>query len=124
MCRVLFIEDDAETRILVRKGLGALGIEVDAVWGGEKGIEAAATGRFDCVLLDIMMPDMDGFEVCARLKAGEATAHLPVIILTARVDRDTRIRIAELGADAFVPKPFQLDNLAEIIRDHVHGLRE
>jgi len=117
MCRVLCIEDDAETRILLKKSLEATGMTVDAVWGGERGLEAALTGRFDCVLLDIMMPGMDGFQVLHSLRGQGLTRDLPVIMVTARDDEESRRRAKDAGVDGFVGKPFDVKQLAELIRD-------
>lgn len=114
--RILIIEDDAETRILLRKGLEAAGLEVDAVWGGEKGLEAARSGLFGAVILDVMMPGMDGFEVLAALRADESTRKLPVIVLTARAEESVRKQALEAGASAFRTKPFQIAELVDSIR--------
>ncbi len=116
MCRVLCIEDDAETRILLKKSLEATGMTVDCVWGGERGLEAAMTGRFDCVLLDIMMPGMDGFQVLHALKGQGLTRRLPVIMVTARDDPESRARAEAAGVDGFVGKPFDVRKLADLIR--------
>jgi len=123
MCRVLCIEDDAETRILLRKGLEAAGMTVDAVWGGEKGLQAAMSGRFDCVLLDIMMPGMDGHQVLQSLRAQGLTRRLPVVMVTARDDPETRARAEAAGVDGFVTKPFEIAKLVETVRSLVERRR-
>ncbi len=116
MCRVLCIEDDAETRVLIKKSLENSGMVVDTVWGGEKGLQAAMTGRFDCVLLDIMMPGMDGFQVLHSLKTQGLTKNIPVIMVTAKDDDDTRRRAQAAGVAGFVPKPFEIETLVSTIR--------
>ncbi len=116
MCQVLCIEDDAETRVLIKKSLENKGMHVDTVWGGEKGIEAAMSGRFDCVLLDIMMPGMDGFQVLNFLKSQDETRDLPVIMLTAKSDDETRSRAEAEGVSGFISKPFEIDALVYAIR--------
>jgi two-component system, OmpR family, copper resistance phosphate regulon response regulator CusR len=116
LCRLLCIEDDAETRILIKKGLEAAGMTVDTVWAGDKGVEAAVSGRFDCVLLDIMMPGMDGFQVLTTLKTQLATKHIKVIVVTARDDSASRQRALDEGADAYVVKPFKIGKLVTLIR--------
>jgi DNA-binding response OmpR family regulator len=116
LCRVLCIEDDAETRILIKKGLEAAGMTVDAVWAGAKGVEAAINGRFDCILLDIMMSGMDGFQVLRTLKTQIATQHIKVIMVTARDDDESRQRALNDGADAYVIKPFKIGKLVTLIR--------
>ncbi len=116
MCRILCIEDDAETRILIKKGLEAAGMTVDTVWAGDKGVEAAINGRFDCVLLDIMMSGMDGFQVLRTLKTQLATQHMKVIMVTARDDEGSRQRALDDGADAYVIKPFKIGKLVTLIQ--------
>ncbi len=123
MCRVLCIEDDAETRILLRKGLEAAGMTVAAVWGGEKGLQAAMSGRFDCVLLDIMMPGMDGHQVLQSLRAQGLTRRLPVVMVTARDDPETRARAEAAGVDGFITKPFEIAKLVETVRSLVERRR-
>jgi CheY-like chemotaxis protein len=123
MLRILCIEDDAETRVLIKKGLESLGMSVDTAWGGEKGVQAALTGRFDCVLLDLMMSGMDGFQVLHALKTQGLTRALPVILVTAREDQDSRRRAKTAGADGYVVKPFRLNELAQVIHaavEHVN----
>jgi CheY-like chemotaxis protein len=123
MLRILCIEDDAETRVLIKKGLESLGMSVDTAWGGEKGVQAALTGRFDCVLLDLMMSGMDGFQVLHALKTQGLTRALPVILVTAREDQDSRRRAKVAGADGYVVKPFRLNELAQVIHaavEHVN----
>ena len=114
--RVLCIEDDAETRILIKRGLEQAGIIVDAVWGGERGLDAAMQGRFDCVLLDVMMPGMDGFQVLRTLKTQGLTKDLPVVMVSARDDEDTRRRAVAAGAVEFVGKPFQMKQLVQVVQ--------
>ena len=121
MCRVLCIEDDAETRILIKKGLGKAGLQVDAAWSGEKGVEAAMSGIFDCVLIDLMMPGMDGFQVIQALKTQGLTSKTPVVVLTARDDQESRRRAMAAGANEYMLKPFDLEELTNLIRSLVAG---
>ncbi len=120
--RILYIEDDAETRIAVRKILEASGLTVDTVWNGEKGIEAAMSGAFDCIILDLMMPGMDGFQVMHQLKTQEATRHVPVVVLTAKSDDEIRLQALSAGATAYIQKPFNINDLAQTIQN-VTGLK-
>lgn len=124
MCRVLCIEDDAETRVLIKKSLEADGMMVDTVWGGEKGLEAAMSGRFDCVLLDVMMPGMDGYQVLQALKSQGLTNNLPVVMVTAHDDADSRKRARVAGVDGFISKPFDIQLLVDTIRDLVAARAE
>jgi DNA-binding response OmpR family regulator len=117
--RVLCIEDDAETRVLIKRGLEQAGFAVDAVWGGERGIAAAMQGHFDCVLLDVMMPGLDGFQVLRTLRTQGLTKDLPVIMVSARDDDDSRRRATAAGAVDFVAKPFQIRQLVQAVQKAV-----
>jgi two-component system copper resistance phosphate regulon response regulator CusR len=114
--RILCIEDDAETRILLKRSLEGAGMSVDAVWSGDKGVEAAMSGAFDCVLVDLMMPGMDGYQVIRTLKTQGLTSKLPVVVLTAREDEDSRHRAMAAGADVYIVKPFEIEHLVNQIR--------
>jgi two-component system, OmpR family, response regulator RegX3 len=102
----LLIDDDARLGALVTEYLGRHEIAVTVAVDGERGLGALRRGRFDVVLLDVMLPGSDGFEVCRRLRATPETAALPVIMLTARGDDVDKIVGLELGADDYVVKPF------------------
>ena len=115
MSRILCIEDDTETRIMLKKALESAGMQVDSVWSGDKGVEAAMQGSFDCVLLDLMMPGMDGFQVIRALRSQGLTRHLPVIVVSARDDNESRRRAMAAGANEYVIKPFDLEELVQTI---------
>jgi DNA-binding response OmpR family regulator len=102
----LLIDDDARLGTLVKEYLGQYEIAVTVAADGERGLGALRTGRFDVVLLDIMLPGADGFEVCRRIRASPELARLPVIMLTARGDDVDKIVGLELGADDYLAKPF------------------
>jgi DNA-binding response OmpR family regulator len=102
----LLIDDDARLGALVTEYLGRHEIAVTVAVDGERGLGALRRGRFDVVLLDVMLPGSDGFEVCRRLRATPETAALPVIMLTARGDDVDKIVGLELGADDYLAKPF------------------
>ena len=102
----LLIDDDARLGALVTEYLGRHEIAVTVAADGERGLGALRRGRFDVVLLDVMLPGSDGFEVCRRLRASPETAALPVIMLTARGDDVDKIVGLELGADDYLAKPF------------------
>jgi DNA-binding response OmpR family regulator len=121
--RILCIEDDAETRVLLKRSLEGAGMSVDTVWSGEKGVEAAMSGAFDCVLVDLMMPDMDGYQVIRKLKTQGPTGKLPVVVLTAREDEESRQRALAAGADVYIVKPFAIDHLTGEIRSLVDRSR-
>lgn len=104
--RVLVVDDDELTREILATILDLEEFEVDLAEDGEQALAAVAAGPPDVVVLDVMMPGLDGFEVLRRLRADEATAHLPVILLTARDTAEDRRAGEEAGADAYLTKPF------------------
>ncbi|HEX4421443.1 MAG TPA: response regulator transcription factor [Kofleriaceae bacterium] len=125
MTRILVIEDDPSIRMGLEDTLTAKGYQVDAVGRGGDGADRAIAGRYDLVVLDVMLPDLDGFEVCRRIRASRGPARrVPVIMLSARGAELDRVRGLELGADDYVTKPFSLMELlarvASVLR-RVHG---
>jgi DNA-binding response OmpR family regulator len=102
----LLIDDDARLGALVAEYLGKHEIDVTVVGDGERGLAALRRGRFDVVLLDLMLPGADGLEVCRRIRALPEVAAIPSIMLTARGEDVDRIVGLELGADDYLPKPF------------------
>ncbi|MFT3838563.1 MAG: response regulator transcription factor [Myxococcaceae bacterium] len=101
--RVLLIDDDARLPELLASYLEQNGVTVTAAPDGQRGLQALEQGAFDAVLLDVMMPGMDGLEVCKRIRA---KSQIPVIMLTARGDETDRVVGLELGADDYIAKPF------------------
>jgi len=116
MQKVLVIDDEP---LLIRSTelvLKVHGYECICATDGKQGIALAESEHPDIILLDIMMPDMDGWEVTSRLKSGKKTAHIPVIVLSGKEYAQGQ-RVAEkAGADGFVVKPFQIDQLTRVIR--------
>ena len=111
--RILMIEDDARLAAMVSEYLGAAGVEVTVAGRAERGLNLLARGGFDAVLLDLMLPDVDGFETCRRIRA---SSDVPILMLTARGDDTDRIVGLELGADDYLPKPFNPRELLARIR--------
>ncbi|HMG57286.1 MAG TPA: response regulator transcription factor [Kofleriaceae bacterium] len=112
MTRILVVEDDPSIRMGLEDTLTAKGYEVDAVARGGEAADRAVSGRYDLVVLDVMLPDLDGFEVCRRIRASRGAARrVPVIMLSARGAELDRVRGLELGADDYVTKPFSLMEL-------------
>jgi DNA-binding response OmpR family regulator len=103
---VLVADDDPDIRSLVVLRLERSGYEVVAAGDGEEALATALERNPDLALLDVMMPKLDGYEVTERLRREEATRHLPVILLTARVQETDIARGLEAGADDYVKKPF------------------
>ena len=104
--RVLVVDDVATNRLLLRAKLSSAYYDVVVAENGTQALEMARTEQPDMVMLDVMMPDMDGFAVCSILKSREETAHIPVIMVTALDTPEERIRGLEAGADDFLSKPF------------------
>ena len=114
--RILVVDDLAANLRLLKVRLSAEYYEVATATSGPEALERARDWSPDVVLLDVMMPGMDGFEVCRRLKADPRTRHLPVIMLTALTDRDERVRGLEAGADDFLSKPVDQPTLFARLR--------
>lgn len=116
---VLVIDDQQTNRQAVADALGPLGYTVLEAADGEAGLRAAADASPDVILLDVMMPGMDGFEVCRRLKDHVDTRLLPVVFLTGLDTREARLRALEVGATDFLSKPFDLVELEVRVRNLV-----
>jgi DNA-binding response OmpR family regulator len=111
--RILLIEDDARLAELVSEYLGEAGFRVSVAAEGRLGLERLAREPFDALVLDLMLPDMDGLELCRQLRA---KSDLPLLMLTARGDATDRIVGLEIGADDYLPKPFQPRELLARLR--------
>ena len=116
LMRLLIVEDDAPLASGLRRILEAEGHAVDVTSRGEQAVLAASQERFDLVILDIGLPQMDGFEVLRRLRAAPAAAAPPVLVLTARDAVDDRVRGLDLGADDYMVKPFAMPELTARVR--------
>lgn len=115
--RLLMIEDDARLAAMVGEYLTQSGYAVTHTGDGEAGLEALRRDRFDLVVLDLMLPGIDGLEVCRRIRAlPDGAARVPVLMLTAKGDPMDRIIGLELGADDYLPKPFEPRELLARIR--------
>lgn len=120
---VLVIEDNDDIRNFLRLGLEPKYRVFEAV-DGESGIERATEIIPDIIICDIMMPGKDGFEVTKTLKKQEKTSHIPIILLTAKAGLETRIGSLEIGADAYVPKPFSSEELKARIKNLIDGRKK
>jgi CheY-like chemotaxis protein len=105
--KILVCEDQDAIRHMIETLVAASGHEVTAVETGSKAVENALAASFDILLLDLMLPGaLDGFGVCERLRAEPSTRDMPIFIITASDDPESRARANEVGATAFYPKPF------------------
>jgi two-component system OmpR family response regulator len=111
--RVLCIDDDRRLQELLVSWLGQNGVQVTSAYDGSSGIQALDTSAFDAVLLDVMMPGMNGLEVLRRIRA---KSRVPILMLTAKGDETDRVVGLEIGADDYVPKPFSPRELLARIR--------
>lgn len=109
--RIVLIEDDGDIAEAITYQLEKAGLQVKVARTGEEGLEAVRRG-VDLVLLDLNLPGMDGLEVCRMIRRQPATAHVPIIIVSARADEVDRVLGLEMGADDYVVKPFSLKELA------------
>ncbi len=114
--RILIIEDEKALSALLSDYLSADGFAVEARADGPSGLQAALSGGFDLVLLDIMLPGMDGFEICRALRA---QSNVPVLILSARREDGDKIRGLGLGADDYIVKPFSPAELVARVKSHL-----
>jgi DNA-binding response OmpR family regulator len=117
--KTLVIDDEAPIRLLCRVNLEAEGVEVVEAADGATGLELAEREKPDAILLDVMMPGLDGWNVAERLLAGEVTRAIPIIFLTARADLRDRVRGMDAGGLDYVTKPFNPVELASLVREVV-----
>ena len=117
MTRVLVIDDQAPIRLLCRVNLETEGMEVLEAEDGPSGLEIAREKAPDVVLLDVMMPGLDGWHVAERLLEDERTAEIPIIFLTARAEFRDRARGLDIGGVDYVTKPFNPLDLAPLVRE-------
>lgn len=118
--KILVIEDDKNLASILTISLAALGHYVTVAGNGEEGIERFISSRPDLVLLDIGLPGMDGFHVCEKLRQTGRYGHVPIIMLTARAQTADKIRGLNAGADDYISKPFDIDELLARIRAHLN----
>jgi DNA-binding response OmpR family regulator len=119
--RVLVVDDDEDSRRLLAHLLERKGYSVVLADGGPAAISTLETVEVDVVVLDVMMPIMDGFAVCRELKKSPGTASVPVILLTARDDMETRATGMKLGVSDFLAKPVNKEELYVRIRTQLEG---
>ncbi|MDH4223462.1 MAG: response regulator [candidate division Zixibacteria bacterium] len=114
--KILVIDDEAEITEIIETFLKDFGYEVLSENSSVMGIERAKTFHPDLILLDIMMPFMDGYDVCDELKKNKETEHIPVIFLTGKDARSDEGKSFQVGGDMFIKKPFNCNRLLEIVR--------
>jgi len=123
MTRVLIIDDEAPIRLLCRVNLEAEGMEVLEAADGVQGVETARRERPDVILLDVVMPRLDGWDVAETLAKDEATKEVPIIFLTARAEIRDRAHGLDIGGVEYVTKPFSPLELAPLIESLLERIR-
>lgn len=118
--RVLIIDDDEALAGMVREFLTARGLAVESEGRARTGLDRLERADFEAVILDVMLPDLDGFEVCRRIRE---RSNVPILMLTARGEETDRIVGLELGADDYLPKPFSLHELLARLRAILRRVR-
>ncbi len=120
MANILIVDDDGDIRPMLRATLTKLGHAPTLAANGEEGLAAALVGQFDAIVLDLMMPDLDGYEVTRRLRANPRTKDIPILILTARTQTADQQSALAAGADDYLAKPFDAEvlgaRLVEVIK--------
>ena len=118
--KVLVVDDDRDAVDILTLLLRREGFEVRAAHGGREALDLLEHELVDVVLLDIMMPGMDGFQVCATLRADQRTRDIPIILLTAKDDVETRVVGMRLGVSEFLTKPINKHELFTRVRAQIH----
>ena len=120
--RIIYFEDDKDMVELVRIILGREGYQVEGIAEGQAGIKAVQQNSPDVILLDLMLPDMDGWEIFRQLKHDESTADIPVIVITAKaqsIDKVLGLEIAKV--DDYISKPFRPNELVDRVEEVLAG---
>jgi DNA-binding response OmpR family regulator len=116
-CKILIIDDEADITETLSFMLQARNFDVITANSGQEGLDKVKKDHPDLILLDIMMPEMDGYKVCNKLKQDKETKNLPIIMLTAKGEADSVIKYYNSGANDYVVKPFSLSTLISRIND-------
>jgi DNA-binding response OmpR family regulator len=122
--KILIVEDDLDVADMLNAYFRVQGYDVFTVNWGEDGIRAAVTARPDLIILDIRLPDIDGYEVARRLRSDRKTSSIPIIFLTEKRDRSDRLQGLELGADDYITKPFDVQELRLRVRNSLRRTQQ
>jgi two-component system alkaline phosphatase synthesis response regulator PhoP len=122
--KIMIVDDEMATLLPLKRSLEAEGYRVLEAYDGYQAIEKSKTEMPELIVLDLMLPGIDGFEVCAQLKKDKLTGKIPVIMLTAKDEVRDKVEGLEMGADDYVTKPFNLNELKARIRNVLKRSRE
>ncbi len=114
--KILVVEDEQALLTLQSMLLSIEGYTVEGVMNGQTALDVVETMKPDLILLDIMLPEVDGFQVCRQLKSNEATRHIPIIILTAKKSKEDLIMGEQAGAEMYITKPYKTSMVIEAIK--------
>ncbi len=117
--KLLIIEDDRDLAEMLKINFVEQGFEVEVAYKGVEGVEVTRKKNPNLIILDINLPDIDGYEVCKQLRSNLRTSHIPIIFLTVRDERSDKLAGLELGADDYIVKPFDLDELRLKVRNAI-----
>ena len=118
MNKILVVEDEVNTSELLRRYFEIVGYDVVNAHTGQEAIDMALEHEPEVIILDIVLPDLDGYEVCKRLRSNEKTGKTPIVFLTTKDERSDRLEGLRLGADDYLSKPFDVEEL----RLRVHNI--
>jgi len=124
MARILIIEDEPDIQTVLRYNLEKEGHQVVVVANGDDGLHEARRSPYDLVLLDLMLPDRDGLEICRQMRSRDATSHIPIIMVTAKGEESDVVVGLGLGADDYVTKPFRVKELMARVKARLLRARD
>jgi len=116
LARVLVVDDEPDLVRILEFGLKAAGYQVDTAYDGQEGLKKAREQKPDIILLDLMLPKLDGYKVCRLLKFDERYKHIPIMILSARTQEGDQNLAHEMGANRFLTKPYEFAEILEHIK--------
>jgi DNA-binding response OmpR family regulator len=120
---ILVVDDDVDLSGIIRLILTSAGFDTFVANSGQEALDWLAANRPDLVLLDLMMPDINGFTILRKMRANEPTKQLPIVVLTAKADQETRDETRSMGADEFLTKPINANSLIDHVKRALAGRR-
>lgn len=119
MAKILVVDDSLTEREIIKKALEAEGYTVVLANDGEAGLKALDGEKFDCVLLDVVMPGKNGYQICREIKKSDFTKDIPVILVTSKGQDSDKFWGKKQGADDYIVKPFQIEELIQTVKRFV-----